>query len=321
MKTLPPTFRAPRLVAALCLMSTVALAQSASSSSAQSASTPATPSSRHSTTVGASGTTSGDQLKWGEKRFVKKVAEGGQLEIALAQLAADRATNADVKSFAQQLVNDHQEMSQKLEQLAQSKGLQSEIAEYSVKMSNASDMAANPSMNRSGAANSSYSSTNTGSNSAGTGTTGSNSSINANSSTNSANTGAMANNTNPSRDRAGTVASSTSEYDRSSSTNADRSTTATAATSGTSRMDKDNEDWNDPTKNRHYKHLANKSGADFDKEFISMMVSEHEDDIGMFTKESKKGDDADVRSFAESSLPKLQEHLNRAQQISSTLKS
>jgi len=129
--------------------------------------------------MGASGTTSGDQLKWGDKRFVKKVAEGGQLEIAIAQLAADRATNADVKSFAQQLVNDHQEMSQKLEQLAQNKGLQSEIAEYSVRMSNSSDMASmnhssgsttasmNTNTNRSGSSNSSYGSTNTGANRSG----------------------------------------------------------------------------------------------------------------------------------------------------------
>jgi putative membrane protein len=181
------------------------------------------------------------KLKWSDKHFVTKVAEGGQIEIALAELAVERASNADVRSYAQQLVNDHRQMSHQLERLAQSKGLQSEIAEYRP---------------RGGRAN-----------------------------------------------------------DRANDTN------VAGAPTGRTNDEIASTNWNDPTTDRHYKRLAGKSGADFDKAFIAVMVSDHEDHVSLFEKKAQNADDPDVRSFASDNLPKLKAHLEHAQQLSATFES
>jgi len=71
-----------------------------------------------------------EKLNYSDRRFVKKVAEGSQLEIAMAQLAVQRASAPAVRSFAETIVSDHTAMSGQLEQLATRKGLRAEIAEY-----------------------------------------------------------------------------------------------------------------------------------------------------------------------------------------------
>jgi putative membrane protein len=43
------------------------------------------------------------------------------------------------------------------------------------------------------------------------------------------------------------------------------------------------------------------------------MVSDHKKDISEFKSESNKAKDADLKQFASSTLPTLQEHLNLAQ--------
>jgi predicted outer membrane protein len=58
-----------------------------------------------------------------DRRFVTEAAEAGQAEIAHSQLALQRATNEDVKRFAQRMVDDHTKTNQELMQLASSKGI------------------------------------------------------------------------------------------------------------------------------------------------------------------------------------------------------
>lgn len=55
------------------------------------------------------------------------------------------------------------------------------------------------------------------------------------------------------------------------------------------------------------------SGAAFDKAYMSDMVADHKHDIAEFQKEAKSGKDADVKAFAEKTLPTLQEHLKMAE--------
>src|SRR5262245_59285839 len=43
------------------------------------------------------------------QQFAQKTALGGQKEVQLSQVAAQRAENAEVKSFAQRMVQDHSE--------------------------------------------------------------------------------------------------------------------------------------------------------------------------------------------------------------------
>jgi len=56
--------------------------------------------------------------------------------------------------------------------------------------------------------------------------------------------------------------------------------------------------------------MASKTGKEFDKAFVRYMIKDHEDDIALFKKAVDKVNDADVRSFASNTLPKLQEHLD-----------
>jgi putative membrane protein len=250
-----------------------------------------------------------NNVSWMDRRFLKKVAEGGQLEIALAELAAQQASNPDVRSFAQQLATDHQQMSGQLAQLATTKGQQKEIAEYAA-VAPPVGMAATPAPDSANTKNDAATP------------------VAKNTSSSSSTPGQTA--ARADRSKAGTLSADTSEYDRgdskgtgaakssASSTGANSDTAATATTANASPID--NSDWNDPKKDRHYKRLAAKTGADFDKEYISMMVSDHEEDVARFEKESTKTSDTDVRAFAQASLPKLREHLARAQQIEASLK-
>ncbi len=63
------------------------------------------------------------------------------------------------------------------------------------------------------------------------------------------------------------------------------------------------------------------SGAAFDKSYMSHMVDDHKKDIADFQKESKNGNDAEVKGFASKTLPTLQEHLTMAQDANSAVKS
>lgn len=63
------------------------------------------------------------------------------------------------------------------------------------------------------------------------------------------------------------------------------------------------------------KLLDSKTGADFDKAYVSDMVSNHEKAVELFAKAANKGEDADVKAFAAKTLPTLQSHLKMAQEL------
>lgn len=66
---------------------------------------------------------SSGKLGWMEKRFVTKAADSGMTEINLAKLATERASNPEVKSYAQMLVDDHQKVADDLKSLAARKNV------------------------------------------------------------------------------------------------------------------------------------------------------------------------------------------------------
>lgn len=66
--------------------------------------------------------------------------------------------------------------------------------------------------------------------------------------------------------------------------------------------------------------LSEKSGAGFDKEYIKLMVREHEETIALFEKAVNDAKDPDVSAFADKSLIKLREHLNKARNVRDALK-
>lgn len=58
------------------------------------------------------------------KRFVWQMLLANKAEIELAQMATQRATSADVKAFAQQMVTDHARANEKLKPIAQQLGVE-----------------------------------------------------------------------------------------------------------------------------------------------------------------------------------------------------
>ncbi|HET9713293.1 MAG TPA: DUF4142 domain-containing protein, partial [Pyrinomonadaceae bacterium] len=61
--------------------------------------------------------------------------------------------------------------------------------------------------------------------------------------------------------------------------------------------------------------IANMTGADFDRAYAKMMLSDHKKDVSAFEKQSMKGTDADLKAFATTALPTLKEHLQMAEAL------
>lgn len=66
---------------------------------------------------------------------------------------------------------------------------------------------------------------------------------------------------------------------------------------------------------KHVDEMSKKSGKDFDKAYMDMMLNDHKEDIGDFKKASENSKDADIKGFAGKTLPVLQKHLDSAQAI------
>jgi putative membrane protein len=154
--------------------------------------------------IGANQPTGRDtsKLGWGDRRFVTKAADSGMTELQLAQLAAERASNPEVRSFAQKLVQDHSKVNSELTALAGQKNVRLDL---------------------------------------------------------------------------------------------------------------------DDSKDRSYKRLSQKSGAEFDQEFVEHMIDEHEKDVKMFEKAASDAKDQELRSFASKHVGHLREHLQQAQSLRQTV--
>ena len=66
--------------------------------------------------------------------------------------------------------------------------------------------------------------------------------------------------------------------------------------------------------------LNKKKGKEFDKSYMKMMVSDHEKDISEFEKAAKNATDADLKAWADKTLPVLRKHLDSAKAINGSLK-
>ena len=177
-------------------------------------------------------------LKHGDRHFLTTVAKSSEREVAIAQLAAQKASNPQVRSYAQHLVSEHEQMNRDLVQLAQQKGVQLKDA------------------------------------------------------------AALESTT-------GTAGTSPSASASASGTAGNASSSAYASTDTESAA----------TSDRHYRSLEKKSGADFDKEFVSMMVADHKKDVKLFEKEASEAKDPDVKAFASQHVAALQAHLDQANNL------
>ena len=60
--------------------------------------------------------------------------------------------------------------------------------------------------------------------------------------------------------------------------------------------------------------------ATFDKDYMDQMVKDHEKDVSKFEEQAKDGSDADVKAWANKTLPTLKKHLEMAKEIQGKLK-
>lgn len=65
--------------------------------------------------------------------------------------------------------------------------------------------------------------------------------------------------------------------------------------------------------------LNENSGTEFDKEYMSMMVDDHQKDVDLFEEAAEDSDDAEIRAFASKTLPTLKKHLEEAKTLEESL--
>ncbi|HEY0179445.1 MAG TPA: DUF4142 domain-containing protein [Dokdonella sp.] len=61
--------------------------------------------------------------------------------------------------------------------------------------------------------------------------------------------------------------------------------------------------------------LSALKGQAFDREFVRVMVHDHEQTVALFEKEAKSGTDPNLKAFAHSTLPTLKNHLHMAKHL------
>jgi len=65
--------------------------------------------------------------------------------------------------------------------------------------------------------------------------------------------------------------------------------------------------------------LANSTGDDFDKMYITMMITDHKNTIALFEKASTSLTDTELKAFAVKTLPMLKQHLAEIQGIATKM--
>lgn len=65
--------------------------------------------------------------------------------------------------------------------------------------------------------------------------------------------------------------------------------------------------------------MSKLESSEFDREFINMMVSDHQKDLELFRNTSFSARDTDVQDYADEMIPKLEKHLKKAQALQSKL--
>lgn len=66
--------------------------------------------------------------------------------------------------------------------------------------------------------------------------------------------------------------------------------------------------------------LSKKTGADFDKDYVSAMVDGHKSTLKLMQDEAKDGKDADLKAFAGKTAPVVQAHLTMINKIHDSMK-
>jgi putative membrane protein len=75
----------------------------------------------------------------------------------------------------------------------------------------------------------------------------------------------------------------------------------------------------DPKADAESKQLDAVNGAAFDRKYAQIQLKDHQQTVKLFQQEAKSGGDPDLKSFASSTLPTLEQHLDHAKQLVSAV--
>jgi len=73
------------------------------------------------------------------------------------------------------------------------------------------------------------------------------------------------------------------------------------------------------TKMTKHESLQTLTGAEFDKEYLEDMISDHENSIVLYANQALKGKDAAIKAWAEKTMPGLRDHLKMARDLRAKL--
>lgn len=76
----------------------------------------------------------------------------------------------------------------------------------------------------------------------------------------------------------------------------------------------------DPEGQTEMDRLSKLRGAEFDRAYMELMVSDHEKDVGEFQTEADSGTDSAIKAFAARTLPTLKTHLSLARSTAAKVK-
>lgn len=74
------------------------------------------------------------------------------------------------------------------------------------------------------------------------------------------------------------------------------------------------------SQDKEVEKLNKLAGLDFDKAYMALMVKDHKADLKEFKSASEKVQDSDLKAFAASTVPMIEEHLKMAQGVEDGLK-
>lgn len=76
----------------------------------------------------------------------------------------------------------------------------------------------------------------------------------------------------------------------------------------------------DAEKQKKYDDLKAKKGAEFDRMYTDLMVSDHQKDVAEFKKEASSGTESSLKSFAGKTVPTLEHHLMESEKAKAAVK-
>ncbi|HOZ77278.1 MAG TPA: DUF4142 domain-containing protein [Ferruginibacter sp.] len=71
---------------------------------------------------------------------------------------------------------------------------------------------------------------------------------------------------------------------------------------------------------KKFGELSEKKGKDFDKEYMSAMIDDHEEVLDVLNKQAENGNDADLKAWAQSKVGGIKQHLETAKTTKDMIK-